>query len=97
MTQVTQYSFPDQHGQALFVRAEAYAELERDAKRWRAFLNCARIRVLGTAGIREPMPDNYAHIGLEVWTTYQGHKPEWNDQQRAWLEQFADIAAKAQP
>jgi hypothetical protein len=77
----------------------------RDAARWRAFLGSSRIRPLGSAGLNEPMPNNYAHLGLEMWTT-----GDWSDcppdlakrlahENKVgieWLTKYADIAIEAQ-
>lgn len=50
-----------------------------DAAKWRALVNCARMRVTGSAGFglppgefkgQLPGPDGYRHIGLEIWTQY---------------------------
>jgi hypothetical protein len=76
-----------------------------DATRWRALLGSGRIRPLGSAGLNEPMPNNYAHMGLEIWTT-----GDWSDCSPAlakrlaydqevgidWLTKYADIARAAQ-
>ena len=84
---------------------EAPADILLDAQRWRAFLGSARIRPLGSAGLNEPMPNNYAHMGLEIWTT-----GDWSDCSPAlakrlaydqkvgidWLTKYADIARAAQ-
>lgn len=72
----------------------------RDAARWRAFLGSARIRMLGSAGLKEPMPNNYAHLGMEIWTAYRYHDQAWieesNELGREWLTKYADIAIEAQ-
>jgi hypothetical protein len=47
-----------------------FSEDAEDAAKWRALVGCARIRVLGTAGVYEQLPDGYAHIGLELWTKH---------------------------
>lgn len=45
-----------------------------DAARWRALIQCARLRVMGTAGFgsseRAPHADGSRHVGLEMWTVY---------------------------
>jgi len=50
------------------------AEAERDAKRWNAFINCARIRVYGWAGAdmegNKKPGDNYVHFGADFWTNH---------------------------
>jgi hypothetical protein len=62
----------------------------KDAQRWRALIGCQRIRVLGSAGIETPKEDNYAHLGLELWTLH----PTNDDHKLGadWLTRFADIA-----
>jgi hypothetical protein len=44
-------------------------DVQRDAERWRALVGCARVRVLGSAGLNDPESE-YAHIGLELWTRH---------------------------
>lgn len=74
----------------------------RDAGRWRAFLGSARIRTLGSAGLRTPEPNNYAHMGLEIWTKYDVPAKFQEDCARGnalaidWLTTYADVAAAAQ-
>ncbi len=77
---------------------------ETDAKRWRAMLASDRIRMLGSAGLNTPEPDNYAHFGMEIWTKY-GSSPDpklrldmehGNVLGREWLTKYADIAIAAQ-
>jgi hypothetical protein len=77
----------------------------KDAARWRAFVGSSRIRPLGSAGLSDPMPGNYAHMGLEVWTA-----GDWGDASTElgarlaaqtklgaeWLTKYADIAIDAQ-
>ena len=50
------------------------AEAERDAKRWNAFINGARIRVYGWAGAdmegNKKPGDNYVHFGADFWTNH---------------------------
>lgn len=75
-----------------------------DAERWRAFVGCARIRPLGSAGLEQPDPNHYAHMGLEIWTVYgRDYSPkllqqmdEQNERGRRWLVMFADVAIAAQ-
>lgn len=77
-----------------------------DASRWRAFLNSARIRIIGSAGIHKITNPNgepyngYAHFGMEIWTKYGGSL-SWqqkmdmeacNVSARALLIKYADIA-----
>lgn len=57
---------------------------KQDAARWRALLNSARIRPLGSAGIKSAEPNNYAHLGLELWTVFG------NDLNSEWSERLAN-------
>ncbi len=83
--------------------ATADASDARDAARWRAFVGSQRIKPQGSAGLNEPMANNYAHMGLEIWTTYdRDYSPELlkrmdyeNAMGREWLTKYADIAIKA--
>lgn len=76
-----------------------------DAARWRALLNSARIRPLGSAGIRVPEERHYAHLGLELWMVFgksltdeaqRVRLAEENALGREWLIGYADIAELAQ-
>jgi hypothetical protein len=59
-------------------QAEELFAVQADAARWRAFINCARIRLFGWAGygstkggqVREPDSNGYRHFGGEFWTIY---------------------------
>jgi hypothetical protein len=62
----------------------------RDARRWRALLNCARIRVLGHAGFQRDQGD-YRHIGMEVWTQ---HSVVTTGSAKQLLTEFADAAER---
>jgi hypothetical protein len=65
-----------------------------DGERWRAVLGCARLRVLGSAGLVSA-DSGYAHLGLEMWTHHEaGHEGPAAE----WLTKFADrcIAARAE-
>lgn len=48
-----------------------------NAQRWEAVISTGRVRVIGSAGVRDKLdPDgkpynNYAHIGLELWTKHR--------------------------
>jgi hypothetical protein len=65
-----------------------------DGQRWRALVGCARIRVLGSAGLVSANPDGYAHLGLELWTHHEaGHEGPAVE----WLTAFADRCIAAQP
>jgi hypothetical protein len=76
----------------------------RDADRWRALLNSPRIRMLGSAGLNRPEPNNYAHFGMEIWSRYgRDYKPELLEEMdrgnalgKEWLIKYADIAIEAQ-
>jgi uncharacterized protein len=73
----------------------------RDATRWRALLGSARIRPIGNAGLANPEPNNYAHLGLELWTTFSAKGNEdglirANELGADWLTRYADIALAAQ-
>lgn len=57
----------------LIDRKEENDQLRADAERWRALVNCDRIRVLGAAGFDEP-DSAYKHIGLEIWSSYPVEK-----------------------
>ncbi len=79
-------------------------EQNLDAERWRALLASDRIRMIGSAGLREPEGNNYAHFGMEIWTKYgRNYSPELLDQMdkgnalgREWLIKYADVAIAAQ-
>jgi hypothetical protein len=83
---------------------QVLAARNTDADRWHAFIHSARIRMIGSAGLNEPMPNNYAHFGMEIWTKYgRDYSPELLDQMdkgnvlgREWLTKYADIAIAAQ-
>jgi hypothetical protein len=65
-----------------------------DGQRWRALIGCARIRVLGSAGIVTDNPEGYAHIGLELWTH---HEANHEGPAVEWLTKFADKCIAATP
>lgn len=84
---------------------DAPSEIDKlDAARWRALLASQRIRMIGSAGIKKPEPNHYAHFGMEIWTTYsRDYSAELllqldsgNAQGREWLTLYADIAIEAQ-
>lgn len=97
--------------EATIAQLEAQLEEERarnaadqlDVARWRGLLGCARIRPLGSAGLENPEPGFYAHMGLEVWTTFsRNYSPkllteldQQNELGRRWLTQLADVAIQA--
>lgn len=73
--------------------------LRKDAGRWRAFINCARIKFFGWAGYGEKdpygnSPGNYRHFGGEFWTI---HDAPTADKEKAAeiLNGFADAAIAA--
>lgn len=73
--------------------------LRKDASRWRAFINCARIKFFGWAGYVEKdpygnSPGNYRHFGGEFWTI---HDAPTADKEKAAeiLNGFADAAVAA--
>lgn len=73
--------------------------LALDAARWRAVLGSAYLRPLGSAGLCSPMPNNYAHIGLELWTKYDAAGEDLsleNMRAASWLTKYADVARAAQ-
>lgn len=86
-------------------REAAYriASAQKDAERWRGFIGSARIKPQGSAGLGEPQPGYYAHMGLEIWTTYdRDYSPKLLEQMdastalgREWLTKYADIAVQA--
>lgn len=71
-----------------------------DARRWRALIGSARVRVLGSAGLMNPdgsdpngNPWNgRAHIGLELWTRHEA-APNEPTNAVEWVTKYADIAA----
>lgn len=67
------------------------------ADKWQALMSCNRIRVLGTAGLDDD--GDYAHIGLELWTTYpMAPLPDGYDiEDRRLLTKFAERAAYRNP
>jgi hypothetical protein len=89
---------------ALAKQVPAQEQDKIDAARWRAFLGSARIRPLGSVGLERPEPNNYAHMGLEIWTVYGRNYSEdllrkmddGNERGRRWLTKYADVARAAQ-
>ena len=76
-------------------------DVQRDAKRWRALLGSARIRILGSAGfnvVAHPgeNPD-YRHFGMEIWTHYPNWLHEKNEYGIDTLTQYADAMLAAAP
>jgi hypothetical protein len=68
-------------------------QVQRDAKRWRALIGCARIRVMGSAGLHDPQ-SNYAHIGVEFWTH---HAAQTNPEAIETLLKFVERASVTKP
>lgn len=76
-------------------------DVQRDAKRWRALLGSARIRILGSAGFDATAhpgenPD-YRHFGMEIWTHYPDWPHEKNEYGINTLIQYADAMLAAAP
>ena len=76
----------------------AEGALALDAARWNAVLGSAYLRPLGNAGVSSPMPRNYAHLGLEMWTKFDEAEDVSIENARAaeWLTKYADVARAAQ-
>jgi hypothetical protein len=70
-----------------------YEAMTRDAARWRALLDCDRIRILGTGMLDTRTP----HFGAEFWVTHPlGHnRSAENERGREVLTTFADAAIAA--
>lgn len=73
--------------------------LRKDAERWRAFINCARIKFFGWAGYSNPDPNgndpkSYRHFGAEFWTIHQAPTSD-KEQAHKILNGFADAAIDA--
>lgn len=73
--------------------------LRKDAGRWTAFVNCARIKFFGWAGYDEKdpygnSPGDYRHFGGEFWTV---HDAPTADKEKAAkiLNGFADASVAA--
>ncbi|VTM90554.1 Uncharacterised protein [Raoultella ornithinolytica] len=76
-------------------------DVQRDAKRWRALLGSARIRIIGSAGFDATAhpgenPD-YRHFGMEIWTHYPNWLHEKNEYGIDTLTQYADAMLAAAP
>lgn len=72
---------------------EAIEEDKIDAAKWRALRNCARIGVMGSAGVAKQTPDNYAHITLNFWTIHEARSEPWALEH---FDTFVEIAMRAQ-
>lgn len=75
----------------LIALREENERLAKDAERWQAFISCARIRIIGSAGFNGP--DDYRHFGAEFWTCYPDAKP--TEEIKRILIEFADAAIDA--
>lgn len=66
----------------------------KSAQRWEAFIRSARLRMLGSAGFREPQgaggPKGYRHFGMEFWTHYDASFELDNSHEVKLLEAYAD-------
>lgn len=83
---------------AALAGSPAEGALALDAARWNAVLGSAYLRPLGNAGVSSPMPKNYAHLGLEMWTKFDEAEDVTTENARAaeWLTKYADVARAAQ-
>ena len=73
------------------------AQCDRDASKWRALRNCARITSMGSAGLLpEDTESDYAHLTLNFWTGVppESPGPTWA---RDWLDKFVAKALHASP
>lgn len=74
-------------------------ETKPSAARWDGLINCARIRVLGSAGLEGDLNPygnphgNYGHLGLELWTESKDGVSD--EASKEWLTKFADKAILA--
>ncbi len=84
--------------------SEDLEQLKIDAARWRALIGSGRIRALGSAGLFadtvHTKHDDYAHLGLELWTTHADSPPpkmrtmiaKEHETGVLWLTAYVDIA-----
>jgi hypothetical protein len=73
-------------------------ELEPGAECWAALAACARIKVMGAAGLHSESPDfasPQAHIGLEFWTHHEAKGDAQDINGRDWFCRFMDKALAA--
>ncbi len=66
-------------------------ELEPAAECWAALAACARIKVMGAAGLHSESPDfasPRAHIGLEFWTHHEAKGDAQDINGRDWFGRF---------
>lgn len=76
------------HIAALEQRVE---ELEPAAECWAALSACARIKLMGAAGLSQDSPYNtptYGHIGLEFWTEHEAKGDAQDLNGRDWFCRF---------
>lgn len=64
--------------------------LREDAAKWRALASCARMRVIGSAGIGT----EFAHIGVEFWAN---HPEETQPSSRQQFTEFVNQLAALTP
>jgi hypothetical protein len=70
-----------------------------DAANWRALVGCARIKLMGAAGLHPESPQYatpFAHIGLEFWTHHQAAGDIQDINGRDWLAKFMVKALRRQ-
>lgn len=87
--------------------SETASDLERDGRRWRALMNCPRIRMWGSAGVDpktgERTGGTYVHFGAEFWSDMGPDYDPTTDSQnsREWglraLTAMADALAERAP
>jgi hypothetical protein len=90
-----------QRADALLARLSSTpgSDIELSAARWNAVLGSAYLRPLGCSGLTSPEPNNYAHLGLELWTKFDASGEDLSiEHVRAtqWLTKYADVARAAQ-
>ncbi len=65
--------------------------LREKAEKWDALRGCARLRIMGCAGLHEKSEDfksDYAHIGLELWTKHDATGDPSHVQGLEWFDKF---------
>jgi len=68
------------------------------AEKWRALEACARMKLLGCAGLHESSPDfetAFGHIGMEFWTEHRASGDSQDKQGREWFAKFMKKAVAA--
>lgn len=86
--------------------AQGLRRTVEDSLYWNGLMDCAKVRYLGSAGMgTEPTNsygkphEGYAHVGLELWTTYSATPDQIesmrqaNSMGRHYLKHFAGISA----